>query len=81
MAEGHIAPFPTYEPELLGQRVVVIDGSAAIGFETARPARASDQITDITTTVAHVNSDRRLGRLAAPRGPLVLHSDTAHDEG
>jgi hypothetical protein len=41
MAEGHIAPFPTYEPELLGQRVVVIGGSAAIGFEIARPARFS----------------------------------------
>ena len=28
------------EPELLGQTVVVIGGSAGIGFETARHARA-----------------------------------------
>jgi NADP-dependent 3-hydroxy acid dehydrogenase YdfG len=28
------------EPELLGQTVVVIGGSARIGFETARRARA-----------------------------------------
>src|SRR5262249_55221928 len=28
------------EPELLGQTVVVIGGSAGIGLETARPARA-----------------------------------------
>ena len=28
------------EPELLGQTVVVIGGSAGIGFETARRARA-----------------------------------------
>ena len=32
--------FPTQrEPELLGQTVVVIGGSAGIGFETARRAR------------------------------------------
>ena len=34
-------PFPIHrEPELLGQTVVVIGGSAGIGFETARRARA-----------------------------------------
>src|SRR5437588_7862300 len=34
-------PSPTHrEPELLGQTVVVIGGSAGIGFETARRARA-----------------------------------------
>ena len=33
--------FPTQrEPELLGQTVVVIGGSAGIGLETARRARA-----------------------------------------
>ena len=32
-------PFPRREPELLGQTVVVIGGSAGIGFETARRAR------------------------------------------
>ena len=34
-------PSPVHrEPELLGQTVVVIGGSAGIGFETARRARA-----------------------------------------
>ncbi len=34
-------PSPTHgEPELTGQTVVVIGGSAGIGFETARRARA-----------------------------------------
>ena len=31
---------PRREPELVGQTVVVIGGSAGIGFETARRARA-----------------------------------------
>ena len=34
------APPATREPELLGQTVVVIGGTAGIGFETARRARA-----------------------------------------
>jgi NAD(P)-dependent dehydrogenase (short-subunit alcohol dehydrogenase family) len=34
-------PVPTQrEPELAGQTVIVIGGSAGIGFETARRARA-----------------------------------------
>ena len=34
-------PSPIHrEPELLGQTVVVVGGSAGIGFETARRARA-----------------------------------------
>src|SRR5215475_10256444 len=36
-----VTPPPIHrEPELLGQSVVVIGGSAGIGFETARRARA-----------------------------------------
>jgi NAD(P)-dependent dehydrogenase (short-subunit alcohol dehydrogenase family) len=36
-------PSPIHrEPELLGQTVVVIGGSAGIGFETARLARAEE---------------------------------------
>ena len=34
------------EPELLGQTVVVIGGSAGIGFETARRARAEGAHSD-----------------------------------
>jgi NAD(P)-dependent dehydrogenase (short-subunit alcohol dehydrogenase family) len=40
MATANVAPFPGREPELLGQTVVVIGGSAGIGFEVARRARA-----------------------------------------
>jgi NAD(P)-dependent dehydrogenase (short-subunit alcohol dehydrogenase family) len=35
---------PMREPELLGQIVVVIGGSAGIGLETARRARAEGSV-------------------------------------
>ena len=38
MATANVAPLPGREPELLGQTVVVIGGSAGIGFEVARRA-------------------------------------------
>lgn len=50
------------EPELLGQTVVVIGGSAGIGLETARRARAEGGDVILTGR----NPDRRL--------PLVLQS-------
>jgi NAD(P)-dependent dehydrogenase (short-subunit alcohol dehydrogenase family) len=40
MSAAPTAPPPQREPELPGQTVVVIGGSAGIGFETARRARA-----------------------------------------
>ena len=40
MSTASIASTIQHEPELLGQTVVVIGGSAGIGFETARRARA-----------------------------------------
>jgi len=40
MTTATIASTLQREPELLGQTVVVIGGSAGIGFETARRARA-----------------------------------------
>ncbi len=41
-----------------------------------------DQITDITTTAVHSTiTDDEVDSLPAPRGSLVLHPDTAHDEG
>ena len=39
MTIATIASTTQYEPELLGRTVVVIGGSAGIGFETARRAR------------------------------------------
>jgi len=44
------------EPELFGQTVVVIGGSAGIGLETARRARALSR--------SHVAPPIRFGRLA-----------------
>jgi len=40
MSTATLTPGAQREPELLGQTVVVIGGSAGIGFETARRARA-----------------------------------------
>jgi hypothetical protein len=41
-----------------------------------------DQITDITTTLVRCSlTDEETASLPAPRGALVLHPDTARDEG
>ena len=41
-----------------------------------------DQIDEITTTAVRCAlSDEETAALPAPRGTLVLHPDTAHDEG
>src|SRR5580698_2783579 len=41
-----------------------------------------DQITDITTTrVQCALTDEEAANLPEPKGSLVLHPDTAHDEG
>ena len=41
-----------------------------------------DQITDITTTLVRSSlTDEEAANLPAPRGTLVLHPDTARDEG
>jgi len=40
MTSATMSVFPEREPELVGQTVVAIGGSAGIGLETARRARA-----------------------------------------
>jgi hypothetical protein len=41
-----------------------------------------DQVTDITTTLVRCTlTDEEVQDLPAPKGSLVLHPDTAHDEG
>jgi hypothetical protein len=41
-----------------------------------------DQIIDITTTLVRCSlSDEEATHLPAPKGSLVVHPDTAHDEG
>jgi hypothetical protein len=41
-----------------------------------------DQIADITTTLVRTTiTNQEAASLPAPKGSLVLHPDTAHDEG
>jgi NAD(P)-dependent dehydrogenase (short-subunit alcohol dehydrogenase family) len=51
MATPTIAPTTEREPELLGQTVVVIGGSAGIGLETARRAKAEG--AEVVLTCRH----------------------------
>jgi NAD(P)-dependent dehydrogenase (short-subunit alcohol dehydrogenase family) len=67
---------PAREPGLLGQTVVVIGGSAGIGFETARRARAEG--ADVILTGR--NRDR-LESVAAEVGALETATFDANDLG
>jgi NAD(P)-dependent dehydrogenase (short-subunit alcohol dehydrogenase family) len=68
-------PFPTRrEPELLGQTVVVIGGSAGIGFETARRARAEGANLILTG-----RNPERLQRAASELGALSAAAFDASD--
>jgi NAD(P)-dependent dehydrogenase (short-subunit alcohol dehydrogenase family) len=55
----------TREPQLLGQTVVLIGGSAGIGLETARRARAEG--ADVVLT-ARIPSGSRAQPLTSARG-------------
>ena len=56
---------PSHEPQLLGQTVVVIGGSAGIGLETAR--RAREEGADVILTARDPDRLRRVGlELGAP---------------
>jgi NADP-dependent 3-hydroxy acid dehydrogenase YdfG len=68
------APTLEREPELLGQTVVVIGGSAGIGLETARRARAEGA----NVILAGRNSER-LQNAAAELGALSTASFDADD--
>lgn len=62
------------EPELRGQTVVVIGGSAGIGFETARRARAEGASLILTG-----RNPERLRRAASELGALSHAAFDAHD--
>jgi NAD(P)-dependent dehydrogenase (short-subunit alcohol dehydrogenase family) len=67
--------FPTQrEPELLGQTVVVIGGSAGIGIETARRARAEGAKVILTG-----RNSERLQRAASELGALSTATFDAND--
>jgi hypothetical protein len=73
--------FGTVEHVLIVEELDIFDG---IAVKTAHGLRFvdRDQITDITTTmVKSTIGDDDVASLPAPRGELVIHPDTAHDEG
>jgi NAD(P)-dependent dehydrogenase (short-subunit alcohol dehydrogenase family) len=74
MTTATVAPPTEREPELLGQTVVVIGGSAGIGLETARRARAEG--ADVILTGR--NPDR-LQLAASALGALSTASFDAND--
>ncbi|HSZ49099.1 MAG TPA: SDR family oxidoreductase [Streptosporangiaceae bacterium] len=71
MTATSVAPAVRHEPELLGQTVVVIGGSAGIGLETARQARAEGAEVVLTA-----RNRERLDQAAAEVG---AHSTAAFD--
>jgi NAD(P)-dependent dehydrogenase (short-subunit alcohol dehydrogenase family) len=71
MATANVAPLPGREPELLGQTVVVIGGSAGIGFEVAR--RAGTEGAGVIVT------GRDPGRLQQAASRLGALSSAAFD--
>ncbi len=76
MATADVTPFPTPEPELLGRSVVVVGGSAGIGFEVARRARAAG--ADVTLTGRDVDRLKQAGtELGAGRVAAFDATDSA----
>jgi NAD(P)-dependent dehydrogenase (short-subunit alcohol dehydrogenase family) len=74
MTTATVAPPTEREPELLGQTVVLIGGSAGIGLETARRARAEGANVILTGR----NPDR-LKKAASELGALSTASFDARD--
>jgi NAD(P)-dependent dehydrogenase (short-subunit alcohol dehydrogenase family) len=71
MATANVAPLAGREPELLGQTVVVIGGSAGIGFEVARRA--------ISEGAGVILTGREPGRLQQAASSLGALSSAAFD--
>jgi len=74
MSASTIASIMQHEPELLGQTVVVIGGSAGIGFETARRARAEG-----AKVILAARNPERLKRAATEIDALSTASFDAAD--
>jgi hypothetical protein len=73
--------FGTVEHVLQIPELDIFDG---IAVKTKQGLRFvdRDQITDITTTLVRCAlTDEEASALPVPEGTLVLHPDTAHDEG
>jgi len=74
MSTSTLASIIQHEPELRGQTVVVIGGSAGIGFETARRARAEGAKVILTA-----RNSERLKRAAAEIDPISTAAFDATD--
>jgi NADP-dependent 3-hydroxy acid dehydrogenase YdfG len=74
MTTATVAPPTEREPELLGQTVVVIGGSAGIGLETARRARAEGANVILTG-----RNPERLQHAASELGALSPATFDAND--
>jgi hypothetical protein len=75
------AQFGTVEHVLQVPELDLFDG---IAVKTKHGLRFvdRDQVTDMTTTLVRCSlSDEEAAQLPAPKGALVLHPDTARDEG
>jgi len=73
--------FGTVEHVLQIPELDIFDGIAVMTKHGLRFVDR-DQITDITTTLVRCSlTDEEAAALPAPEGTLVLHPDTAHDEG
>jgi hypothetical protein len=73
--------FGTVEHVLQIPELDIFDGIAVTTKQGLRFVDR-DQIKDITTTMVRCTlSDEEAVALPAPEGTLVLHPDTAHDEG
>ena len=76
MTNADVAVSTRHTPELLGQTVVVIGGSAGIGLETARRARAEGAAVILTR-----RDSRRLERAASELGARHTAVFDAHEPG
>jgi len=76
MATANVAPLAGREPGLLGQMVVVIGGSAGIGFEVARHARAEG-----ADLIIAARDTTRLRRAAGELGARRAAAFDATDPG
>jgi NAD(P)-dependent dehydrogenase (short-subunit alcohol dehydrogenase family) len=74
MTATGVTPSTGHEPELLGQTVVVIGGSAGIGLETARLARIEG-----ADVILAGRSPDRLGKAATEIGALDTATFDAND--
>jgi uncharacterized protein YrrD len=74
--------FGTVEHVLQVPELDVFDGLAVKTDHHGHRFVDRDQVVDITTAaVTTTVTDDQVDGLPAPSGPLVLHPDTAHDEG